>query len=362
MEQTTLDKILALRKELHASAEPSGEERKTKEILKRFLRENTSLRLTDKGKWFLAVHEEGNSIPNIAFRADMDALPLPSGGASHLCGHDGHSATLAGLGLLLEGKTLDKNIFLLFQHAEETGQGGADCRAFVRENKIDEMYAYHNIPGWPEGCVLLRTGTFACSSRGMTVRFVGRPSHAAYPEAGINPAFAAAALISALPGLSAPEQYSGMVLSTLVGAEIGSKSFGTAAGKAEVYLTLRAWHEKDLDKLQSSIKSTSRQAAERDGAEVFFAFCEEFPETANDESCLRKVADACAKLGIETEEPPEPFRWSEDFGHYLKDTKGAMFGIGDGREYPQLHTDNFSFNDRIIATAAGVFEALAWQK
>ncbi|MPL95182.1 putative hydrolase YxeP [bioreactor metagenome] len=362
MDQTTLDKIMALRKELHTSAEPSGEERKTKEILERFLRENTTLRLADKGKWFFAAHEEGDFLPNIAFRADMDALTLPSGEASHLCGHDGHSATLAGLGLLLEGKTLGKNIFLLFQHAEETGLGGADCRPFIMENKIDEIYAYHNIPGWPEGSVLLRPGTFACSSRGMTVRFEGRPSHAAYPEAGINPAFAAAALIAALPGLLTSEQYRGMVLSTLVGAEIGSKSFGTAAGKAEVYLTLRAWHEEDLDKLQSTIESISRQAAERDGAEVSFAFCEEFPETVNDESCLCKVADACAKLGLKTEAPPEPFRWSEDFGHYLKDAKGAMYGIGDGTEYPQLHTEDFSFNDRIIATAVGVFEALVRQK
>jgi len=137
MDETTLDKILALRKELHSSAEPSGKERQTKEILQRFLRENTSLQLTDKGKWFFAVHREGDFLPNIAFRADMDALPLPSGGASHLCGHDGHSATLAGLSLFLEGKTLGKNIYLLFQHAEETGRGGADCRPFIGDNKID---------------------------------------------------------------------------------------------------------------------------------------------------------------------------------------------------------------------------------
>lgn len=362
MDQTTLDKITALRQKLHISAEPSGEERNTKAILQQFLWENTSLQITDKGKWFIAEHREGDVLPNIAFRADMDALPLSTGGASHMCGHDGHCASLAGLGMLLEGKRLGKNVFLLFQHAEETGRGGKECRSLIKENNIDEIYAYHNIPGWPEGSVLLRRGTFACSSKGMTARFAGEPSHAAYPEAGVNPGFAAAALISGLPGLLEPGRYKGMTLATLVGAGIGAKSFGTAAGEAEVWLTLRAWYEEDLNKLQSSIENTSRKAAEKDGAEVSFSFCEEFPETVNDDACLGKVADACEALGIRTAELPEPFRWSEDFGCYLKETKGAFFGIGDGVDYPQLHTGNFAFNDRILGTAVSVLEALARQK
>lgn len=359
MDLSTKDRILALRQTLHAAAELSGREQTTKAILMRFLSENTSLQLFDQGKWFYALHSEGESLPNLAFRADMDALPNAAGGASHLCGHDGHCAALAGLGLVLEGRTLGKNLYFLFQHAEETGQGGPECRRLIREKEIAEIYAFHNIPGWPEGSVLLRHGTFACASKGMTVRLVGQPSHAAYPEAGKNPGFAAAALISQLPSLLSPEPYGGMVLATLVGAEIGAPAFGTAAGTAEVWLTLRAWREADLQTLQARIEETARSAAQRDGLEVSFSFCDEFPETANEEACLEKLIGACASLGIPMLEPPEPFRWSEDFGHYLKDTRGAMFGIGIGTGCPQLHTAEYRFNDRILPTAIGVFEALA---
>lgn len=54
------------------------------------------MRIEDNGKWFYALHEWPDAHETIAFRADMDAFPFRSG-AAHLCGHDGHSAVLAGL-------------------------------------------------------------------------------------------------------------------------------------------------------------------------------------------------------------------------------------------------------------------------
>ena len=178
MEQYMINTVRALRAELHNIAERSGEEKQTKARLMSFLREHTSLRLEDNGQWFCAVHEEPDVLETIAFRADMDAIPLGHG-ASHLCGHDGHSAVLAGLGLLLENKKLGRNVVLIFQHAEETGTGGRICCQAIKDHEINHIYAFHNIPGWSEGTVLLRRDTFACASRGMTVSFSGEPSHAA---------------------------------------------------------------------------------------------------------------------------------------------------------------------------------------
>ena len=119
--------ILELRKQLHALAEPSMLEYKTKALLMGFLREHTSLEIVDCGSWFYAIHKgEGRQAP-IAFRADFDAVLCQDGCARHLCGHDGHSAILAGLGLALEGLATKRDVYLLFQPAEETGQGAALC-------------------------------------------------------------------------------------------------------------------------------------------------------------------------------------------------------------------------------------------
>jgi metal-dependent amidase/aminoacylase/carboxypeptidase family protein len=124
-----------------------------------FLRENTSLRLVDEGRWFCAIHRETGAcspvaVETIAFRADINALPTPSAsadgsgdGAAHFCGHDSYCAALAGLGLLLEGKKLGRNIMLIFQHAEETVEGGKICAAALEKYGAERAYALHN--NWP---------------------------------------------------------------------------------------------------------------------------------------------------------------------------------------------------------------------
>jgi amidohydrolase len=358
MEQYFIDTIHALRSELHNLAERSDEEKRTKARLMEFLRENTSLRLEDEGQWFCAIHEEPEAVETIAFRADIDALPFGDG-ASHLCGHDGHSAVLAGLGLLLENKKLGRNVVLVFQHAEEIGTGGKICCQALEEYRVNRIYAFHNIPGWVEGAVLLRRDTFACASRGMTLSFTGAPSHAAYPENGRNPGFAAARLMSVLPGLAKRACCNGLTMATLIGAEIGTKAFGSAAGSAEVWLTLRAWHEDDLNSLISSIEETACVEASHDGVEVAFSLCDIFPATVNNNATLERLEKICREVGLDCIEVPEPFRWSEDFGYYGSGAKAVMVGIGAGLDWPQLHTENYTFNDDILSVALTLFSALA---
>lgn len=358
MEQYFINIVRAFRAELHSLAERSGEEKKTKARLMEFLRENTSLRIEDEGQWFCAVHEEPGAKETIAFRADMDALPLGDG-VAHLCGHDGHSAALAGFGLLLENKRLGKNIVLIFQHAEETGTGGKICCRALVDHDVDRVYAFHNIPGWEEGAVLLRRGTFACASRGMTLSFTGAPSHAAYPENGKNPGFAAARLISRLPELTKPSDYSGLAMATLIGAKIGERAFGSAAGNAEVWLTLRAWREEDIDRLIALVEEAACTEASRDGVETEFSFCDIFPATVNDDESLSQLECICRRAGLACIEIPEPFRWSEDFGYYGTAAKAVMVGIGSGETWPQLHTKDYEFNDTILEAAVTLFSALA---
>ena len=70
------------------------------------------------------------------------------------------------------------------------------------------------------------------------------------------------------------------------------------------------------------------------------------------------MADACAALGIPTLRVETPIRASEDFGHFLKLIPGAMFGIGDGVDHPDLHTQGFDFPDDILERAVALFVRL----
>jgi metal-dependent amidase/aminoacylase/carboxypeptidase family protein len=51
-------------------------------------------------------------------------------------------------------------------------------------------------------------------------------------------------------------------------------------------------------------------------------------------------------------------RGSEDFGYFLKETKGALFYVGNGINYPPLHTKEYDFNEEIIETVLDIFLSL----
>ena len=359
MQQKIIERVRTLRAELHSLAELSGQEHKTKAHLEKFLQQNTTLQIDDRGAWFCALHQEPSARETIAFRADMDAVPVADGGAAHLCGHDGHSAVLAGLGLLLEGMWLGKNIVLIFQHAEETGEGARACCRALEDYRVSSIYAFHNIPGWPAGTVLLRSGTFACASMGMMLTFSGVPSHAAYPENGVNPGYAAARVMAALPKLLQKTQKQGLTMATLIGSQIGAKAFGTAAGRAEVWLTLRAWHEADMLALRQAIEQTARDEARQDGVAFSCALCDVFPATVNDNAMLAALERVCRQADLACIDVAEPFRWSEDFGCYGSMARAVLVGIGAGESWPQLHTPDYCFNDEIIPQGLRLFFALA---
>lgn len=346
--------IIQLRKTLHACPEISGSEQRSKAVLMDFLKAHTALELHPCGEGFYAAHREPDpKRPAVALRADYDALAMPDGTAAHLCGHDGHAAALCGAALAAEGRRFGRNIFFLFQPAEETGAGAMGCLELFRREKVGEIYGAHNLPGWPLGQVTTRSGTFACASRGVTLVFRGKPAHAAYPEDGVSPAPAVGKLLCALPALSDPSKYSAMTLCTVIGTAMGEKAFGAAAEAAEIWLTLRAEHDRDLSALQESILTLARQLGAEYGLDFSWQLQDVFPATENHRDCAEKVLRRCNGVPLEV-----PMRWSEDFGHYLNHCSGAFFGIGAGVDHPPLHTADYEYPDALLEPTIDAFLAL----
>ena len=367
MSDAALDLAVELRRALHAHPELSGREFWTKQALMDFLRAHTRLEVADRGSWFYALCRGGGE-GKVAFRADFDALPMEETtpiphrsrcpGAAHKCGHDGHSAALALLGLTLDREGAARDTYLIFQPAEETGGGGAACAAFLKEESIGEVYAFHNMPGYPLGTVALRPGTMNCASKGLILRFTGVPTHASTPELGRNPACAVAAVVSALEGLTRPEDHRGLVLCTVVGIDLGERAFGIAAWRGELLLTLRAQYQEELDALQDALLALARAQAERYGLTLERGEEDVFPETANHPAAVDKVRRAAEGLGLPVVEMAEPMRGSEDFGWYLRQAQGAMFLLGDGEDCPPLHSADFDFPDALLPVARDLFRAL----
>ncbi len=367
MNEKNLELAIDLRHKLHKYPELSNEEKMTKETLMDFLRYHTSLEVVDKGKWFYAVYYAKNRKGNIAFRTDFDAIkvleemPLNycsvNKGVSHKCGHDGHSAALAALALEINEKGADKDIFFIFQHAEETGDGGEAASQLITEKNIEEVYAFHNLPGAPFGSLGVRVGTICYASLGVELSFTGISSHASEPEKGKNPAYTIAKIVDRLPIFSQDSKYKGLVLATIVQIEVGQRAFGVSAHRGKLLLTVRAQFEQELKGFLQEIENFAKEISCEEGLGIEIQHFDVFPETVNHRESVEKIYKIAENKGW-TVNQIEALRTSEDFGYFLKKTKGSMIWIGAGEEWPALHSFEFDFNDKLIVRVVELFQEL----
>jgi metal-dependent amidase/aminoacylase/carboxypeptidase family protein len=68
--------------------------------------------------------------------------------------------------------------------------------------------------------------------------------------------------------------------------------------------------------------------------------------------------DSCAAAGISMVKPEQPFRWSEDFGHFGDACRSLYFGLGIGEDAPGLHQPEYSFPDEVLGTGLRTFAAM----
>lgn len=363
-----LNLAIELRHVIHQNPDLSHEERPTIDRIMAFLRQHTKLELHDMGTWLYAVYRSGNAAPGIAFRCELDALPMEDRidadyrsvkpGIGHKCGHDGHAATLCALAMVLERQGAPVDVYLLFQHAEEVGEGGEACLALVQNNPVSAIYAWHNHPGTPFGIVLVKNYTIYCGSKGITFTFVGTPAHAAYPEQGRCPAPAVAELVQHIPVLTAAQKWQKLVQCTVIQMDVGEAAFGTQAYQGCLRLTIRGELQEEQDALEMQLRDLAQQLADRDGLELSVSTCDAFPATVNDAACTEHVRSVCRELGFTVQELEKPYRASDDYGHLTAAIPGVIFEIGSGETLPDIHTEAFDFPDVLIPQAVTILYQL----
>lgn len=369
-----LKKLTEFRRHLHHFPELSSNESLTSKTIVDFIEHtNPTEIIKDIGGFGVAaIFDSGKEGPTVLLRADMDALPIQESnrfdyrstvkGVAHLCGHDGHSAILVGVAFSLKHIQIPKGrVVLLFQPAEEIGHGAAAVINDPKFKKIKPDYAFalHNLPGFDRGVVCIREQTFASASTGVIVNIKGLSSHAAHPEHGNNPDRALAQMILGLNYIVRyPDDFNDFTLLTIIHAKLGDIAFGTTPGSATLMATLRTYLDSDMKRLKSEVESTIRNICKEHKLACKIEYTEEFPATLNNSECVRIINESAEKLKIPVHNLEQPFRWSEDFGHFSRQYKAALFGIGSGKTHPQLHNENYDFPDEIIEPSVQVFRGI----
>ena len=369
--------LTAFRRHLHQHPEVSGDEAWTAAEVVKALREMGAPQVLTGlgGHGVAAVWQGAEPGPTVMFRSELDALPIEEltgnpwastiPGKGHQCGHDGHTTILLGLGRLLSRRPPARGrAVLMFQPAEENGAGAAavlDDPAFA-EIRPDWAFSLHNFPGLEHGAMALEAGPANCASRGLRVVLTGHTSHASTPEHALSPALSLARLIPAVmaegPGGDLGDTFR---LVTVTHTRMGEPAFGITPGRAELWMTLRTVHDRDMADLLARVTALIDAEAKATGLKVDYSHHDIFHACTNDAEATQRLLDAAEAVGITRENSQFPMRGSEDFGLFGSrgGAKSAMFRLGSGYRTPNLHNPDYDFPDEIIEPGVRVFERVA---
>ncbi|MEX2592563.1 MAG: amidohydrolase [Anditalea sp.] len=374
MNKAVLKKLSLFRQELHQYPELSGQEIATAKRIKNYFEPlKPDETITHIGGEGIAFTFKGmDKGPTTLIRCELDAVPTTEvnnikhkskvSGKSHTCGHDGHMAIVCGVGeALAEERPKKGKVVLLFQPAEETGEGAAEVLKSSSFTKIKPDYAFalHNLPGYAKNEIVLKKGPFSAASKGMEISLKGRTSHAAYPEDGNSPAEAMSKIIIGLQKL--PTSIKEFSQITVVNSVLGEISFGTTPGEAIIRATLRSYEDHVMEELTTYSEQLVHQIASEYDISVAFNYRECFSATENNPEAWEFVNTAAKQINCKIRHILIPFRWSEDFGEFSKVTKTMIFGLGAGSKHPQLHEGVFDFPDATIPTGVNMFISLIRQ-
>lgn len=366
-----IEELIELRKTLHQYPETAHEEKETAQRIKQYIQQYQPDEIVENigGYGLAAVFNGEKEGKTVMIRSELDALPIPESnrfsytsqneGKGHKCGHDGHMVMAGGLAqYLAKNKPKKGRVILLYQPAEETGEG---AQKILDDEKFkplapDYIFALHNLPGYKQGQIVVKNGIFASASKGLIIKLKGYPSHASHPEGGRNPALAAAQIIQSF--LAIPQMHTELhraALITPIHIRVGQPAFGTSAGEGEVMFTLRAHHDEEMAILEERAKAVAEGIAQSQDLKISMEWTEEFEAVKNHETGVEMIRNAAKELNLDTLEAETPFPWSEDFGVFTAPYNGAMFGLGSGENHPQLHNEDYDFPDEIIPQGINMF-------
>jgi amidohydrolase len=379
---SNLDELIKFRRDLHRHPELSRNEKNTHKKIYDFLsRFNPDKIITNIGGYGLAAVYNGRIPgPTLAFRADIDALPIQEKNrfvhasqvenVGHMCGHDGHTAILAGLGAVLQDNRPERGrVVLIFQPAEETLDG---ARKFIKDPKFKEIqpdyvFGLHNWRSDKKNQVVLKTGQMSPAVTTMLVDLTGTPAHASRPESGICPYNSAVKIVARAYELqnNSDAHSDHFSMATLVHFVLGKNpGYGTAPGDAHIAITLRAYKDNVLKKLTDQMEMyIARISKEEKLTNWAITYTDETIACTNDEECCRIIEKAAKENNLEVHSMETPMRGGEDVGYIINSSSrgGAYFHLGSGPDQPDLHEPDFDFPDELIAPGVRMYNAIVNQ-
>ncbi len=376
------ERIVALRRHMHAYPEASGKEHETSlHILQLLSDDGFELRMGPDGRGLIvdgiADKSDGGLL---ALRADIDALCIHDQksvkyhstrpGLMHACGHDAHSAVVYGAITALRQMHLAHSLpwalplRAVFQPAEETCQGANEMiEAGVLEG-VSTIYACHVDPTIPVGRVGLRTGALTAAVDMVRIVIEGRGGHAARPHETIDPIATAAQMINSIYLFipRATDSHDSVVVT--IGQIIGGDNPNVIPEEVELRGTIRTLDQGVREETIEHIRRLAQGLAQATDTEITVTLEQGCSSVENDAEAIalfhRSIREVLGDEGVH--QIPRASMGAEDFSCYLEHIPGAMFRLGcvsDKYGGSYLHTPNFDIDEEALRIGAKVMARAA---
>lgn len=371
--QNMVEELRQIRRDLHKIPELGLKEYKTSAYIREKLE---SFGITELETWLetgvVAVIRGKGKKEAVAFRADMDALPVTEQtgcdftsehvGCMHACGHDGHVTVLLGFAKYLQEHKdeLENDVVLIFQPAEE-GPGGAQLlvdAGLFEKHPVCCIIGCHIFPQVPQGKVACRKGAMMARNGEVDVHIYGESAHGAQPQLGHDAVLAAGAVITGLHTILS-RNVSPLDSGVLTfGAIHGGEACNIIAKEVKLEGTMRAFSDEAYETMTKRVQEVASGIAAGYGCKGEAVFRHMYRVVDNDPKLVELLQEVA---GDAYEETP-PYMLAEDFSLYLQKVPGMFFFLGSGNEEKgythSLHSAQFQFDEEILALGVETYAKL----
>jgi amidohydrolase len=370
--------IVSIRRHIHSHPELSFEEHETAGFICKILDEwNVSYTRGIAGTGIVAVLDGKLPGRTIAFRADMDALPINemntvtykslNSGKMHACGHDVHTSSLLGAVKILRDIKDNWNgrIKFIFQPGEEKIPGGASLMLkenFLAPDEPEIILAQHVFPDMEVGNVGFKSGQYMASSDEIYITVKGKGGHAALPDKLIDPVLISAHLLTALQQIVSRHAKPGVPTVLSFGRVEALGAMNVIPDSVRIEGTFRTMNEEWRKRAHELIKKISKDLTSGMGGSAEVEIRHGYPVLFNNPGVTEKARFFAEEfLGKNHVHELEPRMTAEDFAYFAQKYPASLFRLGTsdpGKQSSALHTSTFNVNEKSIELSMGLLAYL----
>ena len=364
------ERLIDYRRDLHRIPELDRDLPKTTAYLRKHLLRLPCeiIEIGDAG--FCAFFNRGKQ-ETVAFRADMDAIPIEEKtgvpfrsmhpGRMHACGHDGHMSILLGLATVVAERMelLADNVLLVFQAAEETTGGAMDiCESGIFQRcRVKKIYGLHLWPGFPKDQIICRCHEFMASTMVIYADIEGKSAHIGAYREGIDALAIGARFINLVYEMEKSEIAPGVYRLLKFGRFNSGTAVNIVPAAARIEGTLRTFSEIVHQMLWTRLTEIAEDLSCKTGCKITLGHSEPYPAVINPKKLFSETKATLSKAGFDFMEPAEPMMQAEDFSWYQKYVPGIFFHLGTGIN-ATLHNPTYQIDEDVLLTGVKVFQTL----